>query len=145
MRMYIFCHFHYIRESRFFQGRWKRVWIPDHVGNDKKPLFGKSFSFLLLSQYAGKMETLMKADIFFFISSVALIVLTIFVSIILCYLIKASRNLYMLSEELQERFAESEEFVAELKERLEDNPIFRFFFPRWRRRKRSAGNKDGKK
>ncbi len=80
----------------------------------------------------------MKADIFFFISSMASIVLAVLGSIVLWYLVKASRNLYMLSEELQERFTDSEEFVVELKERLEDNPVFRFFFPRWRRRKRAV-------
>ena len=81
------------------------------------------------------MDTLVKADIFFFIASIATVVLTVLVSLVLYYLIKAGRNLHALSVALQDRFADSEEFVVELKERLEDNPIFRFFFTPSRRRK----------
>lgn len=75
------------------------------------------------------METLIKADIFFFVASVATVVLTVLVSILLVYAIKAGKNLYLLSEAFKEGFKESEEFVAELKERLENNIIFRIFFP----------------
>ncbi len=75
------------------------------------------------------MDTVLKADIFFFISSVAIIVLTGLLSVVLYYFIKAGRNLHKLSEALQDRFAHSEEFVLELKERLEENPAFRLFFP----------------
>lgn len=81
------------------------------------------------------MESLIKADIFFFISSVATMVLTILISILLFYLIRAGRNLYMISEALKSNFKESEEFVMELKERLENNIVFRLFFPLGRKRK----------
>lgn len=79
----------------------------------------------------------MKADIFFFISSVATVVLAVLGCILLCYFIKAGRNLYLLSEALKGRFKESEEFVTELKERLEDNFIFQLFFPPSRKRRRA--------
>ncbi|OGI35534.1 MAG: hypothetical protein A2259_00165 [Candidatus Moranbacteria bacterium RIFOXYA2_FULL_43_15] len=84
------------------------------------------------------METVMKADIFFFISSIASVVLTVLLSIVLYYFIKAGRNLYDISEKLQDHFKESEEFVFDLKERIEENFIFRMFFPRVRKKKRSA-------
>jgi len=77
----------------------------------------------------------MKADIFFFIFSVALVVLTILASVVLFYFIKASRSLYLILKKLQEHFKESEEYVADLKERLEGNFIFRLFFPLARRKK----------
>lgn len=67
------------------------------------------------------METYIKADIFFFITSVATVVLAILGSIVLFYLIKSGRNLYLLSEAL--------------KERLEDNIVFRLFFPPSRKRR----------
>lgn len=82
------------------------------------------------------METIMKADIFFFISSLSSVILTILLSVVLFYFIKAGRNLYLISEKLQDHFKESEEFVLELKERLEDNLIFRLFFPPARNSKR---------
>ena len=82
------------------------------------------------------METVMKADIFFFISSIATVVLAVLLSIVLFYFIKAGKNLYQISQKLQEHFKESEEFVLELKERLEDNMVFRLFFPPARNRSR---------
>jgi hypothetical protein len=87
----------------------------------------------------------MKADIFFFISSIATIVLTILVSILLVYLIRAGKNLHALSEALKGGFKESEEFVTELKERLEDNIVFRLFFPPSRRRRKTVAKDSGNK
>ena len=54
--------------------------------------------------------------------------LTVLVSIGLFYLIKAGRNLYLISEKLQDNFEDSKEFILELKERLEDNVVFQPFF-----------------
>lgn len=85
------------------------------------------------------METVLKANIFFFISSIATVVLTVLLCIVLYYFIKAGKNLYLISEKLQEHFKESEEFVLELKERLEDNMVFRLFFPPARGRRYTKG------
>ena len=87
------------------------------------------------------MNTLMKADIFFFISSLSSIILTVFFCVALFYFIRASKNLYLLSEKLKEHFKESEEFVFDLKERLEENLIFRMLFPPSRRRKKDETKK----
>jgi hypothetical protein len=87
------------------------------------------------------METVMKADIFFFISSVSSVVLTVLLCVVLFYFIRAGKNLYLLSEKLQSHFKESEEFVFELKERLEENMLFRLFFPP-ARNKRKSGKKE---
>ncbi len=87
------------------------------------------------------MDSFIKADIFFFISSVATVVLAILVGILLFYLIRAGKNLHMLSELLKEHYKDSEEFVVELKERLEDNIVFRLFFPPKKRRRREKEDK----
>lgn len=84
------------------------------------------------------MESLIKADIFFFISSVATVMLAVLVFILLFYLIKAGKNLYRISEALKNNFKESEEFVTELKERLEDNIVFRLFFPPARKKQQAV-------
>ncbi|MFA6294906.1 MAG: hypothetical protein WC666_00590 [Candidatus Paceibacterota bacterium] len=81
------------------------------------------------------MESLLKSDIFFFISSIATIVFTILISVLLVYLIKAGKNLYKLSETLKSSYNDSEEFIMELKERLEDNMVFRMFFPPLRKKR----------
>lgn len=88
------------------------------------------------------METLIKADIFFFISSIATVVLTVLLSVVLYYFIKAGKNLYILTEQLQDRFQDSEEFVLELRERLESNPLFQFFFPLVYNRKKTGIKKE---
>ena len=88
---------------------------------------------------------LVKADIFFFISSVATVVLTILASFLLFYLIKAGKNLYRLSEALKSNFKESEEYILELRERLEENMVFRLFFPPARRSRRRSEKTDRKK
>jgi hypothetical protein len=81
-------------------------------------------------------ETLVQADIFFFIASIATIVLTILISFLLFYLIRAGKNLYKLSEALKSEFKESEEFIKGLKDRLENNFVFRFFFPLIQKKKK---------
>jgi hypothetical protein len=86
--------------------------------------------------YNSNVETLVKADVFFFIASIATVVLTILISFLLFYLIKAGKNLYKLSETLKSEFKESEEFIEDLKDRLENNFVFRFFFPPIRKKKK---------
>jgi len=82
------------------------------------------------------METLVKADVFFFIASIATVVLTILISLLLFHLIRAGKNLYRLSEALKSEFKESEEFINDLKDRLENNFVFQFFFPPARKKKK---------
>ena len=91
------------------------------------------------------MDVLVKADIFFFISTVATVVLTVLISVLLFYLIKAGKNLYKLSEALKSNFKESEEFIMDLRERLEENMVFRLFFPPARRRRHMAEKAEQKK
>lgn len=83
------------------------------------------------------MESIIKADIFFIISSVATISVSIFVVVLLFYLIKAGKNLYALSNMLKSNFKESEEFIIELKERLENSVVFRIFFPPARKKRKA--------
>lgn len=86
----------------------------------------------------------MKADVFFLVSTIATVVIAALAIVLLYYLIKAGKNLYMLSEILKKDFKDSEEFVGELKERLEGNIIFRLFFPPLKRRHRAATKDDTK-
>lgn len=83
------------------------------------------------------METLIKADIFFFISSIATIVIAIFISALLYYLIKAGKALHELLEDLRGNYEDSEEYVNELVDRLEANAFFRMIFPPIHRKKKT--------
>ncbi len=72
-------------------------------------------------------DSLLKSDIFFFIASLATVVLVILISILLFYLIKTGKNLYKLSEILKKKVSEGEEFILEMKESLKNNLISKLF------------------
>jgi uncharacterized membrane protein len=74
------------------------------------------------------METLVKADIFFFVTTIAVIILTVFLSICFYYLAGALRNLRDITQTLKEGVDRAEERVEEFIERIEDNAVFRFIF-----------------
>ncbi|MBN2094170.1 MAG: hypothetical protein JW740_02265 [Candidatus Zambryskibacteria bacterium] len=83
------------------------------------------------------MEQLVKADIFFFISSIATVIISILVIILLIYLISAAKNLYKISKIIKNTVKiGSAEFVTDIKEYLENNIIFRLFFPPARKKNR---------
>ena len=88
------------------------------------------------------METLLKADIFFFISTLGTVVTTAMIAVLLFYLIKAGKGLNNLLEMLQNNLGAGEEYLTDLRERLEDNVIFRFFFPPLKRHKAKAAKKE---
>lgn len=75
------------------------------------------------------MGSIIKSDIFFFISSLSSILLTILFAIALYYFIRAGRNLYNISQKLYARYEESETYLLELKDRLENNMFLRMFLP----------------
>lgn len=80
----------------------------------------------------------MKSDIFFFIASIATVIITILASIVLIYMIKASRNLHKITKVIKNTIKiGSEEFIEDLKEKLENNLIFRLFSTPARHRKSS--------
>lgn len=87
----------------------------------------------------------MKADIFFFISSIATVILSILTSILLFYLIKTWKNLHTLSEGLKDGLEKSEELIDDFKERLESNMVFRLFFPAKQRRRVVSKDENNKK
>lgn len=92
------------------------------------------------------MDTLIKADIFFFISSIATILVTILICVVLYYLISFARTLHKIIENIQTNLKDSEEFIADLKERLENNLLFQLFFPASARKSRThKNNKKSKK
>lgn len=91
------------------------------------------------------METVLKANIFFFIASVATIIITILFSILLFYIIKAWKNIYIISESLKENYAESKEYITELKESLENTLIFKLFFPIKKRKQQVKPSQKGDK
>ena len=92
--------------------------------------------------YTYHMDSFTQMHIFFFITSVAVVLLTILIAIALYYVIKATRNLHSLSEKIKNGFEQSEEFIMDLKDRFESNMILRLFFPPSRKRRHNKTKDD---
>jgi hypothetical protein len=76
------------------------------------------------------MERMLYADVFFFIFSVELAILGILGSVLLYYLIRISMNIHSVSNSLRTSTEASIDFFARLKERFENNFLFRLLFPK---------------
>ncbi len=64
------------------------------------------------------METIAKSDIFFFITSVATIILTLFLAVLLYYLVKISRDLKYISQKAKAEADKIVEDVGNLRENI---------------------------
>jgi uncharacterized protein (UPF0335 family) len=88
------------------------------------------------------METLIHADIFFFITTIAVALVTVGIVIALAYLIKILRNVSEVSEKVKEEGAEILEDIHTMRHDLKrDGFRFRFiknFFARLFRRKKKS-------
>ncbi len=84
------------------------------------------------------MDTLIHADIFFFITSIAVVVLTILFVIALIYFIQILVNFRDISKILKSGVNNASEKVEELLENLADNPVFRFIFGAKARKRKSS-------
>ena len=69
------------------------------------------------------METIMKSEIFFFITSIAVVILTILIGIIAAYLIRILRNVDDISAKAKEEAALIKEDVADLRQNIRDEGI----------------------
>lgn len=74
------------------------------------------------------MDTLVHADIFFFISSIAVVVFTIFVCVFGFYLIKIMKNFSGISEKLRDGVNDADTEIREISEQVRDSAIFSFIF-----------------
>lgn len=74
------------------------------------------------------MEPILKSDIFFFISSVSVVVLTILLSIGVFYLIKILRDFSKISETLNQTASDIGEKVKNMQEDISKIPIIGFLF-----------------
>lgn len=74
------------------------------------------------------MESLLKADIFFFITSIAVILCTIVFIIAGYYMIKTMKNISAISESLKNTVENTSSELAEMSEHVRDSAIFSFIF-----------------
>lgn len=74
------------------------------------------------------METFLKADIFFFITSIFVVVSTAVLLVAGIYLIKIIVNFYKISSMLRRATEEAEADLEEIGEHVRESPLFRFIF-----------------
>lgn len=74
------------------------------------------------------METLLKADIFFLITSIFVILMTIVSVIVGIYFIKIIRNFYKISKILRQSTENIDSDLRELGNEIRESPLFTFIF-----------------
>jgi flagellar biosynthesis/type III secretory pathway M-ring protein FliF/YscJ len=82
------------------------------------------------------MESILKSEIFFFISSISVILITIIFVIVGFYLIKIMRNFSHISERLKETVDGAASSLEEVGDNIKESRIFRFFFGKKRKNKK---------
>ncbi len=83
------------------------------------------------------MESILKSEIFFFISSVSVILITVIFIIVGFYLIKIMKNFSEISEKIKDTVNGATSSLEEVGENIKESLIFRFFFGKKRRSKES--------
>jgi len=87
------------------------------------------------------MESILKSDIFFFITSISVVVIASFVVVAIFYFIKILRNFYKISKILR-RYAESTEAgLKDLGEEIRRSPLFTFLFGKEKKEDSSRSRK----
>lgn len=89
------------------------------------------------------MESVLKADIFFFISSISVITISVFAVTALVYFIKILRNFNKISKILRNYSENTEASLRDLGEQIRKSPLFTFIFGK-EKTKKEADNR-GKK
>ena len=81
------------------------------------------------------METILKSEIFFFISSISTVLLTVIFVIVGFYLIKIMKNFSHISEKLKETVDGAASSLEEVGDSIKDSRLFKFLFGNKRKSK----------
>lgn len=74
------------------------------------------------------MESILRSDIYFFITSVSVIIISVFVLVALFYFIKMLRNFYKISEVLKNYTEDTDKSLKDMGNHLRQSPLFTFIF-----------------
>ncbi len=74
------------------------------------------------------MESVLKSDIFFFISSISVVIITVIFMFAGFYFIKMMRNFSRISESLKNTVEGAASSLEEVGENIKESPIYTFFF-----------------
>lgn len=79
------------------------------------------------------MESIIKSDIFFFISSISVVLITIIFIIFGFYLIKIMKNFSDIGEMLKKTVGGATSSLQEVGDNIKESPLFKFFFGKKRK------------
>jgi len=74
------------------------------------------------------MESILKSDIFFFITSISVVVITLFFLVALFYFIKILRNFYKISTILKSYAEDTDSELREMANHVRQSKLFTFIF-----------------
>lgn len=74
------------------------------------------------------METLIHADIFFFIATIATVIFTVLISIALCYLISILRSVKQATDIIKDKVETVNENLEAIQKKVVESSIFNFIF-----------------
>lgn len=74
------------------------------------------------------MESILKSDLFFFITSMSVVILTLFFLVALYYFIKILRNFYKISKILKNYTEDTEGELREMGNHIRQSRLFTFIF-----------------
>lgn len=81
------------------------------------------------------MESILRSDMFFFITSISVITISIFILIALYYFIKMLRNFYKISATLKNYTKDTEKELKDLGGQIRQSPLFTFIFGKEKNKK----------
>ena len=91
------------------------------------------------------MESVLKADIFFFISSISVVIITAVLLVIGFYFIRLMRNFYKISKILKNYAKDTEASLKELGNEIRQSPLFTFIFGKEKKKKSEEEKYSGRK
>ncbi len=74
------------------------------------------------------MESILRSDIYFFITSVAVIIITVFILVALFYFIKMLKNFYKISTILKNYAEDTDNGLRDMGSHIRQSPLFTFIF-----------------
>lgn len=84
------------------------------------------------------METFIKADVFFFVTTVAVVLLTIFLIIVLCYAIFAFKRIAELCDRVEANIDTASIEVKEIISQVKESFLFNLLFTKNKNRKKGS-------
>lgn len=83
------------------------------------------------------MDSILQMQVFFFISSIGFVVVTIFVSIFLYYLIRATNTFSRILEQMEKDINSMGDTTKEILDEIRDSALFSFFLGKKRKSRKN--------